>query len=83
MTQIERVFSNSIARLIYAQQDKKKNGESPKRGAAVAEEGKRNTNHRHDTDHHPHVDDQVKEEDAHHGIAVDPPENGGLSLRQL
>ena len=48
---------------IQLQQNKQQNSERPQRGAAVAEEGQRNADHRKQADGHANVDGEMKEQD--------------------
>ena len=67
---------------VDAQKDEEQQGEAPKGGAAVAEEGQRNAYDGHDAHYHAHVDEQMEEEDAQHAVAVDAAEAGELPLAQ-
>ncbi len=57
---------------VNPQKDKQQNGKSPERRPAVAEERQRNSNHRGNSKHHSNVNENVKKENAGHGVPEDP-----------
>ncbi len=60
---------------VNAQKDKQHNGEAPQRGAAVAEERQRNTNHRDNSKHHSHINENVKKENTGNRVSESPAKN--------
>ena len=75
--------SEAIATCIHAEEDEEQDGEAPERGTAVTEEGQRNADDRGETQHHADIDEDVEEEDAHDGIAVDAPKGVGLAFGKV
>jgi hypothetical protein len=57
---------------IKFEKDEEKDGKSPQGGTPVAEEGKGYSYHREETNGHPDVDGEVKEQNAGNTIAVHP-----------
>ena len=72
----------SFPPLVYPQKNKEQNRESPQRRTSVAKERQRNSNNRHDADHHPDIYQQVKQKYAHNTISIHASECSGLAFRQ-
>lgn len=75
--------SDKISACINTQEDEKEDGESPKRGTSVAEEGQGDADDRGQSEHHAYVDEYMEEEDAGHAIAIDTSKLEWLSFRNL
>ena len=58
------LLSNQIASGVYAQEDKQQYSKAPQRGASIAKEWQRNTNHRRQSKHHTHIDKHMEQEDT-------------------
>ena len=65
---------------IDAQQDEKEKGESPQRGAAVAEEGEWDTDDWTQTYNHTYIDSDMEYEIAGYAISIDSSEHSRLAL---
>ena len=55
---------------IYSQKDEKQDGEAPQGGAAVTEEGQRNSDDGSETQDHADVDEDMEEQDAQYTISI-------------
>ena len=55
---------------VHAEEDGDEDGEAPEGAASVAEEGQGNADDGQEADDHADVDDEMKGEDAHDGVAV-------------
>ena len=60
---------------VNPQENKQQDGKSPERGTAVAEERKRNPNHRGNAKHHSNVNENVKKENGAHRVPEGPAKN--------
>ena len=67
---------------IHAEENEEQQCESPQRGTAIGEEGQGNAYDGGEAKHHPHIDEQVEEENADDTIAIDTPHRVGLSFGQ-
>ena len=67
---------------IHAKEDEQQDGESPQRRTAITEERQRNADHGCQAYHHPHIDEEMEQEDAQYRIAIHAPHGVGLSLGQ-
>ena len=78
---LEKIVCLFLARCVYPQKDEQQNGESPQRGASIAEKRQRNADYGCESQHHTYVDEQVEEENPQYTIAVHSAEACFLAFR--
>lgn len=65
---------------VEAQQDEEQEGESPQRGASVAEKGQRYPYDRAQSYHHAHIYDYVENQERGYAVSIDTRKHCGLTL---
>src|SRR5690606_6331122 len=65
------------------EQNEQQDRESPQGRPTVAEEGERDTDNRKETDRHPDVNREVKEQDARHAVSIHTRKPAFLSFGQI
>ena len=60
---------------VNPKENKQQDGKAPEGGAAIAEKGQRNTNHRSNPKHHSHVNKDVKKENTGNRVSEGPAKN--------
>ena len=78
--QAASVSQASLAPGVNAQEDEEQDGESPQRRTAIAEERQRNADNRRQAQHHTYINEQVEQEDAKNGIAINTAKGRRLTL---
>lgn len=73
---------HQVAPGIDSQENEEKNGEAPKRTAAITEERQRYANYRRQSENHAYVDKNVHDKDAQYAVSINSSKLERLPFRQ-